>query len=233
MLAKVCFVMATLSGAIAIFLTLSGEMPDFLILLYEQPSTRPLYFKISKWMPNPSTQFAYFQFMAVISTLAWLSVGIYATISDTKKHNLQIVRITAGVVVALSLYFALCFVMPGVYSRLFPRQVMTPQEMRARDTMMRFHFLSAAASEAHRVQGAWPASVQQLVARPDSAGFMAIFLRGGTNDSWGNPIFFEPFDVKRGYGRIISYGADGLPGGLGSGRDLILHYGDNMKTEVK
>ena len=137
-----------------------------------------------------------------------------------KKRTLKIVGISAAFVIALY------FVLPRAYVRLFPQQVMAGQ------TLGRFTFLGAAASEAHRFQGAWPASIQQLLARPDKAGNMAGFLKGGTNDSWGHPIIFEPFDAARGYGRIISYGADGRPGGRGSGRDIILHYGENQKMTV-
>jgi hypothetical protein len=89
--------------------------------------------------------------------------------------------------------------------------------------------LAAAASEAHRFQGAWPTSMHELVARPDSSGNMAMFLKGGTNDSWGRPVVFEPFDPTRGYGRIMSYGADGKPGGVGASADIVLHYADDQR----
>jgi hypothetical protein len=137
-----------------------------------------------------------------------------------KSRTLKVVGVTA--VAVLAFYFT----WPRVYSVLFPQEVLV------RQTLMRLGFLAAAASEAQRFQGAWPASIEQLVARPDPSGSMAMFLKGGTNDAWGHPIVFEPFDSKRGYGRIISYGADGKPGGVGSSADIVLHYGYDQKMTV-
>ncbi|MEY2429177.1 MAG: Type secretion system protein [Verrucomicrobiota bacterium] len=91
-------------------------------------------------------------------------------------------------------------------------------------------FLAAAASDAYRLQGAWPTSIQELLARPGAAGRLRGFLKLGANDVWGNPLVFEPFSTSRGYGRIISYGSDGQPGGKGAARDIILNYGENQSV---
>lgn len=91
-------------------------------------------------------------------------------------------------------------------------------------------FLAADASDAYRLEGMWPTSIQQLLARPDAARRLAGFLKLGANDVWGHPLVFEPFSPLRGYGRIISYGSDGQPGGKGAARDIILHYGENQKV---
>lgn len=91
-------------------------------------------------------------------------------------------------------------------------------------------FLAGAAAESYRFNYKWPASMQQLIAHPD--GNMAMFLKLGTNDAWGHPIDFEPFDPVRGYGRIISYGPDGQPGGQGSARHIIMHYAESQKKTV-
>jgi hypothetical protein len=138
-----------------------------------------------------------------------------------KNRPLKIAGITA--VLVLAFFFVLPRAHSLAYSILFPQRVL------ARQTRMRLPFLAAAASEAHRWQGAWPTSIQQLVTWPDPSGNMAMFLKGGTNDSWGRPIVFEPFDPKRGYGRIISYGADAKPGGIGASADIVLHYADGQR----
>ena len=103
-----------------------------------------------------------------------------------------------------------------VSQRLFPEREL------ARQTQTQMIFLAAAASEAHkwRLHGGWPESIQQLAAQPD--GNMSVFLKLGTNDSWGHPIIFEPYSAARGYGRIISHGVNGT-------QDIILHYGDDQK----
>ena len=138
-----------------------------------------------------------------------------------KDRTLKMIGITAVAVLAC------CFAWPRIYSFLYP------QELFVRKTMGHLLNLGAAASEAQRFQGAWPASIEQLVAHPDPSGNMAVFLKDDTNDAWGNPIIFEPFDSKRGYGRIISYGADGKPGGVGSSADIVLHYGYGKMTFLK
>jgi hypothetical protein len=61
---------------------------------------------------------------------------------------------------------------------------------------------------------------------------VSMFLKIGANDPWGHPIVFEPFDPLRGYGRIISYGFDGKPGGRGSAEDIIMHYCENQKMTI-
>ena len=94
--------------------------------------------------------------------------------------------------------------------------------MRANAAKIQMMFLAQAAREYYSFHNKWPASMQQLIAQPD--GNMAEFLKLGTNDPWGHPVVFEPFDPLRGYGRIISYGADGQPGGQGSAEDIVTRY---------
>jgi len=128
------------------------------------------------------------------------------------------------------LYILLVIVLLGViwcfaYPRLFR------ERMKAQRTEIHMCVLAAAASEAFKSQHVWPASVQDLIAHPDIGGNMAGFLKSGTNDLWGNPYLLEAFDPVRGYGRIISYGRDGLPGGKGSAKDIVLHYGENQSMK--
>jgi hypothetical protein len=92
---------------------------------------------------------------------------------------------------------------------------------KAAQTRMQMIFLAASASEAQKRFGEWPASIEQLETQPD--GNMAIFLKLGTNDSWGHPIIFEPFSASNGYGRIVSHSANGR-------QDIILHYGYDQKV---
>jgi general secretion pathway protein G len=122
-------------------------------------------------------------------------------------------KIIGGVLVGLILLAAVwCF----AYPRLFP------DRMRTNATKIQMMFLAGAAKNYYFFHNKWPASIQQLIAQPD--GNMAEFLKLGTNDPWGHPIVFEPFDPLRGYGRIISYGADGQPGGQGGAEDIVTRY---------
>ena len=122
-------------------------------------------------------------------------------------------KIIGGVLVGLILLAVVwCF----AYPRLFP------DRMRANAAKIQMMFLAGAATEYYRFHNKWPASMQQLMAQPN--GNMVEFLKFGTNDPWGHPVVFESFDPLRGHGRIISYGADGLPGGQGSAEDIVTPY---------
>jgi hypothetical protein len=44
------------------------------------------------------------------------------------------------------------------------------------------------------------------------------------HDCWDRKFIFSPFDEKLGYGRLISYGKDGKPGGSGDNRDLEVRF---------
>ena len=103
------------------------------------------------------------------------------------------------------------------------------QHTHVNHTKIQLMFLAAAASEYYDQNRAWPNSLQELMARPASGGNLAIFLTYGTNDFWGSPIVFEPFDLAHGYGRILSLGPDRKPGGMFQGRDIIVHYGTNQQ----
>jgi hypothetical protein len=41
-----------------------------------------------------------------------------------------------------------------------------------------------------------------------------------TNDAWGRPFIFTPFDPTVGCGTLKSFGADGVAGGFGESLDL-------------
>ncbi len=41
-----------------------------------------------------------------------------------------------------------------------------------------------------------------------------------TNDGWGRPLMFLPFDKTLGCGSIVSYGKDGESGGVGESCDI-------------
>ena len=132
------------------------------------------------------------------------------------KRKLTIIAV---ILTATSLLAAIwCF----TYPRLFPQRMLADQ------TKIHMMMLAGATSEAARFQHDWPASMQQLIAGHDPVGKPNLYLAGYTNDGWGRAIILEPFNSTKGYGRMISYGADGQPGGEGSANDLIMHYGENQ-----
>jgi general secretion pathway protein G len=74
-------------------------------------------------------------------------------------------------------------------------------------------------SDFHR----WPRSIHDLTRNPSNIVFIDRVQL--TNDAWGGPLLYEPFDAKRGFGRIISYGRDGKPGGSGPDADVERRFG--------
>ena len=82
---------------------------------------------------------------------------------------------------------------------------------RINDTAMQVYFIKiqSAAQKFRAVRGAYPANVSELV----SEGF----LDGpSATDPWGNPWVL---DTSSGQLTVVSYGADGQPGGSEEARD--------------
>ena len=67
--------------------------------------------------------------------------------------------------------------------------------------------------------GRWPTSVTELVT--NSMGIAFIRPSSPLPDGWGRQIICEPHAYQnRGYGRFLSYGRDGKPGGVGEDADI-------------
>lgn len=81
------------------------------------------------------------------------------------------------------------------------------------ETAMQAYFvrIKAAAREYVATQGSYPVDVQQLV----GAGYLHPEQ---VNDPWGNPYVIR---TDGGEVTVISYGADGKPGGSGDDRDRM------------
>jgi len=68
-----------------------------------------------------------------------------------------------------------------------------------------------------RQYGRWPNSLAELRAfRPE--------LKDWAKDMWGHDVKVVPYDKSLGYGEVISYGGDGILGGIGADRDLVVRY---------
>jgi hypothetical protein len=80
----------------------------------------------------------------------------------------------------------------------------------------------AAASEAyHNEYGLWPTGLTDF--SPQSNSNHIAFLPSGpwtTDDAWGHPLAYRPFDPALGYGAVLSFGRDGKPGGVGKDADI-------------
>jgi general secretion pathway protein G len=70
--------------------------------------------------------------------------------------------------------------------------------------------------------GRWPTSSTELVS--NSMGIIFIYPSPPLNDGWGQPIIYEPYATNIGFGRVLSYGRDGKPGGNGGDADIELRF---------
>ena len=53
-----------------------------------------------------------------------------------------------------------------------------------------------------------------------------LWGKAGSNDGWGHPINFAPFDASRGFGSVVSYGH---VGGKGLDADVEARFGEMRK----
>ena len=58
----------------------------------------------------------------------------------------------------------------------------------------------------------WPTNMQQMVR-------VGILRPADTNDAWGHPLLYAPYDSSLKRGTVTSYGADGKPGGVAEASD--------------
>jgi Type II secretion system (T2SS), protein G len=71
--------------------------------------------------------------------------------------------------------------------------------------------------------GRWPQSISEFT--NNSSNIVFIASTTPNKDAWGRAILYEPFDPRRGYGRVLSYGRDGQPGGDGPDADIEFRFG--------
>lgn len=72
--------------------------------------------------------------------------------------------------------------------------------------------------------GGWPASLRELItALPEMNDPWC-------KDGWDRNFGFVPYDNHLGYGKLISYGRDGKPGGVGDDRDFEIRFPSNTNA---
>lgn len=75
----------------------------------------------------------------------------------------------------------------------------------------------------------WPTNIDNLFPNRNPRHIRAV--NESTNDVWGQPIIYEPFDSARGYGFVKSLGRDGKPGGIGFDQDIEIRFDTNRVFE--
>lgn len=100
-------------------------------------------------------------------------------------------------------------------------QVRTPARIACTQaTLMLFPMAS---SNYFSTFGRWPQSIADFSSNASNMFFIVPPVP--TNDAWGRRIVYESFDSARAYGRVLSYGRDGKPGGAGPDADIEFRFG--------
>jgi hypothetical protein len=126
-----------------------------------------------------------------------------------KRSIIKAIRNTVLVLLA-GLSTALCVVVCINYSR-------DPGFRRA-TRIKRLGKIAIASQDYFKIYGKWPDSLNSLVSE-------ARWNLLQTNDAWDNRIQYFPFVPAERRGKVMSYGADKKPGGVGSGADITCYFG--------
>jgi hypothetical protein len=85
-------------------------------------------------------------------------------------------------------------------------------------TYNRLMFVATGCDKFKQTNGAFPDSLQVL------HEFRIELNDPWTKDAWRRNLIVIPYEPSCGYGKIISYGRDGKPGGVGKDRDLEVRF---------
>lgn len=96
-----------------------------------------------------------------------------------------------------------------------------PRAQRMR-TQLLLNSISTASAQFQAHQSRWPTSASELVS--NSAAIVFIFPSPPWRDAWDRLIAYEPFTTNSGFGRAVSYGRDGKPGGLGQDANIEVKF---------
>lgn len=119
-------------------------------------------------------------------------------------------------VIAVSLVCG--FVIVGILWDLCRREDRRQGKFREQ-TRFRMCDIALGCSTYYQFYAVWPPSITDLTNNP--AGLVVLHPEYGREvlDGWGRPLVLEPFRADRGYGCVLSAGADGILGGCGSNDD--------------
>lgn len=82
-------------------------------------------------------------------------------------------------------------------------------------TVVHLSTLYIACEEYRKAKGQWPSNLAAAVS------FMRLKDTNVVSDGWGRPILWLPSTNSPGTMLLMSYGPDGLPGGLGTNGDVV------------
>ena len=103
----------------------------------------------------------------------------------------------------------------------FAELVLRPRAEHTRTTLL-LNSISAASSQFHASMKRWPNPESELVSNTAAVAF--ISPSPPWRDAWDRLIVYEPFTTNSGFGRAVSYGRDGKPGGDGRNADIEARF---------
>ena len=116
---------------------------------------------------------------------------------------------------------AISIIVAGAFYLFWPRSIC----VLTKDSRLQSHLRQiVVACEAYRYEmRTWPTSLHDLT--NNSIGIRFIDCgANGYNDPWGNPLLYVPFNTNTRCGLVISWGADGKPGGKKQDRDRVIRF---------
>ncbi|HEX5229217.1 MAG TPA: type II secretion system protein GspG [Bryobacteraceae bacterium] len=141
-----------------------------------------------------------------VDLLKCLSSGDFAlrdVISDVRQSHVLIPSIAAiGLMIALFVIFALVSVEPA----------RDPQRVVYMIASIEVQRVAAAIERFRTDTGNFPASLHKLVVNEDIRGWHGPYVNHEMIDPWGRPLVYFP-TANSGTPAVVSYGADGKPGG--------------------
>lgn len=121
------------------------------------------------------------------------------------------------------IFFAVVAVLILV-SLFFPTGVVHERHHKTMNTFIKLRNIVSAALAYQAYYEEWPATLSELHHNRSNMVFIN-WGQAGAKDDWGHPIEFHPYTPSRGYGRVVSLGRDGRPGGEGLNADLEETFG--------
>jgi type II secretory pathway pseudopilin PulG len=101
----------------------------------------------------------------------------------------------------------------------------TVTSRRIAKTRLDLSCLQMASRNYFQVYAVWPNSIRDLESDANPRKILFVAPAPATKDAWGRPLVYVPFYASLGYGRVLSYGRDGKPGGGGPDRDIEFRFG--------
>ena len=98
------------------------------------------------------------------------------------------------------------------------------QQVKVASTKVQMVALHAATTNFYARIGYWPPEPQALVS--NSLNLVFISPPPPWRDAWNRPIIFTQFSSTSSNGSVLSYGRDGIPGGVGFDADIGPGAGD-------